>query len=76
MADEAGGQHPGVVEHQTVPRTQQGGQIVKMEVTCLSRPAVQSQQAGGVPPVQRGLGDQLRRQVEGKIRGVNKYQSL
>ena len=68
MADKPGGQHPGVVEHQTVPGAKELGQIIKMVVAGLTGPLVQRQQPGGVPPVQRGLGNQFLRKVKVKIR--------
>ena len=67
VADEPGGQHPGVIEHQAVPRSQHGGQIVKMHVFGLAGLFVQHQQPGGVPLLQRGLSDELLRQVKVKI---------
>ena len=68
VADEPGGQHPGVIEHQAVTRSQQGGQIVKMHMFGGAGLFVQHQQSGGVPLLQGSLGDELLRQVKVKIR--------
>ena len=68
MADKPGGQHPGVVEHQAVFRSQQSGQIEKVHMLRFAGMLVQHQQPGGVPLFQRSLSDQLLRQVKVKIR--------
>jgi len=47
MAQQPGGQHPRVVEHQAVPRAQEGRQIKKMHVPGGSGLLVQHQQPGG-----------------------------
>lgn len=69
MAQQPGGQHPRVVEHQAVPRAQEGRKIKKMHVPGGSGLLVQHQQSGGVPPLQRGLSNQLLRQIKIKISG-------
>ena len=73
VADEAGGQHPGVVQHQTVPRAEELGQLI--EVMVLGGPSVlvQGQQPGGVSTLQGGLGDELLGQVKVKIRSFQTY---
>ena len=38
VADEPGGDHPGVIEHQAVPRAEELGQLI--EVVVLHRPGV------------------------------------
>ncbi len=68
VANEPGGKHPGVVEHQAVPRPQKPGQVIKMLVAHSARVFIQRQQAGGVPPLQRGLGDKLLRELKIKVR--------
>ena len=56
MAQEPGGEDTGIVEDETVPRREQGGQIVEMAVGAGSGVLVQHHQTGGVPPLQRRLG--------------------
>ena len=73
MADKAGGQHPGVVQHQAVPRTEKLGQLIKVVVFGLAGVLVQGQQPGGIPPLQRGLGDEFLGQVKVKIRSFQTY---
>ena len=77
VADEPGGEHPGVVEHQAVPRPEEAGQVVKMVVADGPTLPVQSEQAGGVPPLQRSLGDELLGELKIKIRsfqGLHPFQ--
>ena len=69
MSQQPGGQHPGVVEHQAVPRPQQLGEIEEVHMGGLAALPVQDQQPGGVPPLQRGLSNQLLRQIKIKISG-------
>ena len=67
VADEPGRDHSGVIEHQTVPRAEELGQLI--EVVVLHRPGVlvQGEKPGGISPLQRGLGDELLGQVKVKI---------
>ena len=67
MADEPGGQNPGIVEHQTVPRAEKLRQLIKMVVAHGPSGFIQGEQAGGVPPLQRSLGDQLLGELKIKI---------
>ena len=67
VADEPGGQHPGVVQHQAVPRAEELGQVIEVVVGDGPGDLVQSHQPGGVPPLQRGLGDELLREFKVKI---------
>ena len=57
-----------VVEHQAVARAKIRWQIIEMPVLNGARFGVQMQQARGVPALQRGLCDQLLRQIKRKIR--------
>ena len=68
VAQQPGGQHPGIVEHQTVAGPQQGGQVIKVQVPGGPGLLVQHHEPGAVPPVQRGLGDELLGEVIVKIR--------
>ena len=72
VADEAGGEHPGVVQHQAVPGAEEPGQVVEVVVADGAGGLIQGQQPGAVPLLQRGLGDQLRRQVVIKIFRLHK----
>ena len=67
VADEPGGNNPGVVEHQTVPRAEELGQLIEMVVLHCPGMLVQGEKPGGIPPLQRGLGDELLGQVKVKI---------
>ena len=67
VADEPGGEHPGVVQHQAVSRTEELGQVVKVVVGDGPGLLVQGQQPGGVPPLQGVLGDEFLREVKIKI---------
>ena len=67
LAQQAGGQHPGVVQNQAVAGIQKVRQLVEVMVTGLPCLPVQRHQAGGVPLVQGRLGDQLLRKVIVKI---------
>ena len=69
MTHQPGGQHPGIIHHQAVPRLQVLHNIIKMPVGHFSGPAVQNHQPGSVPPLQRRLGNQLFRQVIVKVAG-------
>ena len=66
-AQEPGGQHPAVVHDEAVPGPQQVGQLVEVPVGPGPRHLVQRQQAGGVPPLQRRLGDKLLGQIKIKV---------
>ena len=68
MSDKPGGEHPGVVQHQAVPRPEEPGQVVKVVVPDGPALPVQGEQAGGVPFLQGGLGDQLLGERKIKIR--------
>ena len=67
VADEPGGEHPGVVQHQAVPRPEELGQVIEVVVGDGPGLLVQGQQPGGVPPLQRVLGDEFLREVKIKI---------
>ena len=67
VADESCWNNPGVVEHQTVPRAEELGQLIEMMVLHCPGVLVQGEKPGGVPPLQRGLGDELLGQVKVKI---------
>ena len=64
---EPGGQHPGIVHHQTVAGVQIVDDVVKMLMLNFPGFPVQHHQPGTVPPLQRRLGDQLFRQIIPKI---------
>ena len=72
-ADQPGGQHPAVVENQAVSGAQKPHQVIKMVVAHSACALVQGEQTGGIPPLQRGLGDQLLRELKIEIRS---FQSL
>lgn len=76
MADQTGGQDPGVVEYQTVPLLKKGGQVIEVVVADGPGPLVQGQQPGRIPLGDGRLGDQLRGQFVVKIMCFNKYPSL
>ena len=67
VSDEASGEHTGVVQHQTVPWTEELGQVVKVVMADGAGGLIQGQQPRAVPLLQRSLGDELRRQVVIKI---------
>ena len=66
-AQQAGGQDPRVVDDQAVTRLQQAGQLIEMPVLQGPGFLIQTHQARAVALGDRRLGDQLRRQVIGKI---------
>ena len=66
-ADQPGRQHPGIVKDHAVPFPQIVQQIIKMPVLQFPCGLIQMQQAGAIPPLQRGLGDQFFRQVKIKV---------
>ncbi len=60
---QAGGDDPGLVHHDEVAGPQQPGEVVHVAVLgCPARPAI-DQEASGVAPFQRRLGDRRRREV-------------
>ena len=71
MADKPGGQNPGVIEDQAVPRPEKGRQVIEMAVTGLPRYLIQGEQTGGIPLRDGGLRDELRRQIVIKIVCLN-----
>ena len=75
MADEPGGQNPGVVQHQTVPWPQKLWQIEKVVVGDSPGGLVQGEQTGGVPPLQGGLGNEFLRELEVKISCFQRHTS-
>ena len=73
LAEEAGLDHPGIVEHQQVAGGQQAGQVGEAQVGQVG--AVHVQQAAGAAFPGRMLGDQFGRQgkvekVDGKAHGL------
>ena len=68
--DEPGGEHAGVVEHQAVPWPQEAGQIVKVRMAAGPGLLVQHQKPGGVPALQRRLGNELLGELEIKVCGL------
>ena len=70
VAQETGRKHPGIVHYQAVTGLQIIKDIIKMLMGDLSGLPVQNTQPGAVPLLQRGLGDQLFRQVIPKIMGL------
>ena len=71
MTQQAGRQHPAVIEDQAVPRAEELGQVVEMPVLHSAGLLVQQHEPGAVPALQRGLGDQFLGQVIVKIRGLH-----
>ena len=71
VSQQPGRQHPGVVQDQAVAGVQILRQVVKMTVLRLPCRLVQHQQPRTVPPLQRGLGDELRRQLKIEIMGLH-----
>ena len=69
VADQSSGQHPRVVQHQTVSGPEKAGQVVKVYVFGGAGMLIQHQQPGAVPTLQRGLSNELLRQIKVKIRG-------
>ena len=76
VAQQTGGQHPAVVEHQAVPRPQQLGQVVEVHVLGFPCHLVQGQQPGGVPPLQGRLGNEFFRQIKIKIRCFHNFPTV
>ena len=60
-AEEPGGQHAGVVHHETVPLPQQLRELVEVPVFHLPAVLIETEEPGRVPALQRRLCDQLRR---------------
>jgi len=75
-ATEAGGNHARIIEHQRIPRMQIFNQIRKTAVLKASRVAMQHQQARLITLRRRRLGNQLRRQLELKIRSPHLPRAL
>ena len=71
LAHQTGGQHPGVVQDQTVAGVQEIRQVIEMVVSRGAAHPVQRHQAGGVPLLDGGLGDQLLGQIIVKITGLH-----
>ena len=68
IADQSGGQHAGIVQHQAVSGLQELRQVIEVPVRKRSGLAVQTHQPGGVPARKGRLRDQLLREIEIKIR--------
>ena len=66
-AEQAGRQHAGIVEHQTVARLQILHKIAEMAVLQRARAAVHDHQPGCVARLNRRLRDQLLRQIVVKV---------
>ena len=66
-AEEPGGQHAGVVHHETVPLPQQLRELVEVPVFHLPAVLIETEEPGRVPALQRRLCDQLRRQIKVEI---------
>ena len=73
VSQQAGGQHSGIVEDQAVAGMQILRQVEEMPVLRGAGGLIQHQQPGGVPLCDRGLCDQLRRQVKIEIMGLHLY---
>ena len=71
VSQQPGRQHTGVIQDQAVAGAQVLRQVVEMTVLRLPCRLVQHQQPRTVPPLQRGLGDKLRRQLEIEIMGLH-----
>ena len=69
-SQQAGGQDPGVVHDKAVAGAQEVCQVPEVPVGPGPRILVQHHQAGGVPPGQGGLGDELRGEVKVKVVGL------
>ena len=67
LAQQAGGQHPGVVQDQAVAGVQKFRQFIEMVVFPGAGVPVQGHEPGTVPPLQRRLGDQFLRELVVKI---------
>lgn len=67
VSDQARGQDAGIVEHETVAGIQELRQLIKMMMPDFSGLFVQYQQTGGVPLIQRSLGNQTLGQIIIKI---------
>ena len=76
VAQKACRQHPGVVEHQAVSGIQQLQNVRKMPVADVPGSPVQGHEPGGVPLLQRRLGNQLLRQIIVKIMSFQAILSL
>ena len=63
VSQKPGGQHPGIVHYQAVPGIQIIQHIIKMTVGNFPGLPIQNHKPGGVALLQRGLRDQLFRQV-------------
>ena len=76
MANEPGGKHPGVVEHQAVPQPQKPGQVIKMLVAHSARVFIQIRftvngagTSGPTPTMPSGGGDVYINGAEGGLDG-------
>ena len=69
VADEASGEDAGVIQHQTVSRTEKFGQVIEVVVAGLTGLFIQSEKPGSIPALQRSLSNQLLGKIEVKIRG-------
>ena len=67
MSKQTGGEHTGVIHHQTVAWLQKLNKVIKVPVRDLSGFAVKRHKPGRVAPLQRRLRDQLLRQIVIKI---------
>ncbi len=64
---EPGRDHTGIIEHQAIALMEIFRQVAEMPVAYGVRPAVRDQQAGTVPPLKRGLCNEVFRQLKVKI---------
>jgi len=74
VALEAGGNDPGLIEDQKVSRVQIVYQVRKAAVLDVATVPGDNQQTGGVPWLDGGLRDQLRRKVVVKVSELHRLQ--